>query len=72
MQGMSSGILANNMLGSSARMAAAGFAGAVLINVIALAAAALFLLEAEIIPVTGLLAASGAILMILPSSECEL
>jgi hypothetical protein len=68
MQRMNSGILANNMLGSPAGMAAAaGFAAVVLMGVIPLAAAAFVVSwKQRSFVVSGLLAASGVILMILP------
>lgn len=67
MQRMNSGILANNMLGSPAGIAAAGFATVVIMSVIPLATAA-FLVSwnQRSFVVAGLLAASGIILMILP------
>lgn len=67
MQGMNSGILGNNMLGSPAGMAAAGFAAVVLMGVIPLAAAAFVVSwKQRSFVVAGLLTASGIILMIYP------
>lgn len=67
MQGMNSGILGKNMLGSPEGMAAAGFAAVVLMVVIPLAAAAYIISwKQRSFLVPGLLAASGIILMILP------
>ncbi len=67
MQGINSGILANNMLGSPAGTAAAGFAVVVLMSVIPLAAAAFIVSwNQRSFVVAGLLAASGVVLMILP------
>lgn len=67
MQRMNSGILANNMLGSPAGMAAAGYAVVVLMGVIPLAVAAFVVSwNQRSFVVAGLLAASGVILMILP------
>jgi hypothetical protein len=67
MQRMNSGILGNNMLGSPAGMAAAGFAAVVLMDVIPLAAAAFVVSwKQRSFVVAGLLTASGVILMILP------
>jgi hypothetical protein len=66
-QGMNSGILGKNMLGSPEGMAAAGFAAVVLMVVIPLAAAAYIVSwKQRSFLVLGLLAASGIILMILP------
>lgn len=67
MQEMNRGILGNNMLGSPAGMAAAGFAAVVLMGVIPLAIAAFVVSwKQRSFAVAGLLAASGIILMILP------
>jgi hypothetical protein len=67
MQGMNQGLIGNNMLGSPAGMAAAGFAAVVLMGVIPLAGAAFGISwNQRSFVVAGLLAASGIILMILP------
>ena len=67
MQGMNSGTLGKNMLGSPEGMAAAGFAAVVLMVVILLAAAAYIVSwKQRSFLVPGLLATSGIILMILP------
>lgn len=67
MQGMNQGILGNNVLGGPAGMAAAGFAAVVVMGVIPLAAAAFAVSwKQRSFVMAGLLAASGAILVILP------
>lgn len=67
MQEMSRGILGNNMLGSPAGMAAAGLGAVVLQGAVVLAVAAFVISwRQKSFVVAGLLAASGAILMILP------
>lgn len=67
MQEMRGGILANNVLGSPEGTAAAGLAAVVLMSVIPLAIVAFVLSwKRRSFLVTGLLAASGAILLILP------
>ena len=71
-QGMNSGILGKNMLGSPEGMAAAGFAAVVLMVVIPLAAAAYIVSwKQRSFLVLGLLAASGIILMILPLANMK-
>jgi hypothetical protein len=67
MQGMNRGILGNNMLGSPAGMAAAGFAAVVIMGVIPLAGAAFVISwKQRSFVVAGLLVAGGIIVMILP------
>lgn len=67
MQGMSHGILGNNVLGGPAGMAAAGFAAVVVIGTVPLAVAAFAISwKQRSYAVAGLLAASGITLMILP------
>ncbi len=69
MHRMNTGILANNMLGSPAGTAAAGFAAVVIMSVIPLAIAAFVVSwKQKSFVVAGLLAASGAILMIPPAT----
>ncbi len=67
MQGMNSGILGKNILGSPEGIAAAGFAAVVPMVVIPFAVAAFIISwKRRSFQVAGLLAASGVILMILP------
>jgi hypothetical protein len=61
------GLIGNNMLGSPAGPAAAGFASVVVMGAIALTAAAVVVSwKQRSFVVAGLLAASGVVLMILP------
>ena len=72
MQG-SMGILANNMLGSPAGMAAAGFAAVTIQGAIVFAAAtSVVSWKQRSFVVAGLLAASGVVLMILPLANMNL